>query len=132
MGLATNEIFEEMSNRIFNIETYRYHSGIINFAGTLRNEKKFELFQNVFIKYGDKMCQCKIVGVVLPPHDNPDYIYTVEIPEEFVEDNDARLLYKCDKIFSSIEEAKASAMRENDIRYKLNKEVIERFFDRYE
>lgn len=118
-----------MKNRIVNIETYPYHSGIINFAGTLRNEKKFELFQDVFILYNGKMHRCKIVGIVLPPIDNPDYIYTVEIPKELVDKDNERVSYQCDKIFSTLEEAKRSALKANRIKYELNRDNILKFFE---
>jgi hypothetical protein len=118
-------------NRIINIEQYRYHSGQINFAGTLRNAKKFELFQDVFILHDDKMVQCRIVGIELPPSDNPDYTYKIELPKEFIKDQTLRVSKTCSTIFSSLEEAKESAMRELDSKYRLNKENIERFFNQY-
>lgn len=34
-----------MNDRIVKIETYKTHSNNIEFAGTLRNEKKFQLVQ---------------------------------------------------------------------------------------
>lgn len=132
-----------MHDRVVNIETYPIGSHSISFAGTLRNEKKFELHQNVFIESHGMMHQCKIVGIELPPAENPEFRYLIEIPKELVELIDDeyysslgivkdRISKTCKNIFSTVEEAKESALKELDHKYKLNKDNIERFFKRYE
>jgi hypothetical protein len=132
-----------MHDRVVNIETYPIGSRSISFAGTLRNEKKFELHQNVFIESHGMMHQCRIVGIELPPAENPEFRYLIEIPKELVELLDGeyssglgmvkdRISKTCKNIFSTVEEAKQSALKELDHKYKLNKDNIERFFKRYE
>ena len=132
-----------MRDRIVNIETYPISSGTIEFAGTLRNEKKFELHQKVFIESHGMMHQCKIVGISLPPADNPEYEYLIEIPQELVELREGeyhgflhnvkdRISRTCKNIFSTVEEAKESALEELDKKYTLNKDNIINFFKRYE
>ena len=132
-----------MHDRVVNIETYPIGSRSISFAGTLRNEKKFELHQNVFIESHGMMHQCRIVGIELPPAENPEFRYLIEIPKELVELLDGeyssglgmvkdRISKTCKNIFSTVEEAKQSALKELDNKYRLNKDNIERFFKRYE
>jgi len=131
-----------MHDRVVNIETYPIGSHSISFAGTLRNQKKFELHQKVFIESHGMMHQCKIVGVTLPPAENPEYEYLIEIPKELVELLDGeypsglgmikgRISKTCENIFATVEEAKQSALNELDHKYRLNKDNIERFFKRY-
>ena len=129
-------------NRVLDIRAYRGHSSTINFAGTLRNERKFELFQNVFIKSGECMYQCKVVGIELPPTDNPSYIYKLELPRELIEiregeswipdDAKERESRTCESIFGSIKEAKESALRKLNSDYELSKNKIDSFFAKYE
>ena len=132
-----------MHDRVVNIETYPIGSHSISFAGTLRNEKKFELNQNVFIESHGMMHQCRIVGIELPPAENPEFRYLIEIPKELVELLDGeyssglgmvkgRISKTCENIFSTIDSAKESALLALERKYKLNKENIERFFKRYE
>ena len=125
-----------MNKRIQEIETYSNYSNTITFAGTLRNQYKFEMHQVIFIKSGDKMVQCKIVGIELPPSENPDYIYKVEIPKEFVDEDKStksnRVSLICSHIFESIEDAKKSAIKEIEMKFKLNVESINRYFEQYE
>jgi hypothetical protein len=131
-----------MRDRIVNIETYPISSGSIAFAGTLRNLKKFELHQKVFIESHGMMHQCKIVGISLPPSENPEYEYLIEIPERLVELREGeyhgglynvkdRISKTCENIFSTVEEAKESALHELEKKYKLNLDYIERFFKQY-
>ena len=134
-----------MENRILEIETYPIGSHSIAFAGTLRNEKRFELFQTVFIESHGSMYQCRIVGIELPPNDNPTFRYLIELPEELIELNEEknkdyidlgepkdRISKTCGTIFTTIEEAKESALEQLERKYKLNLENVERFFKRYE
>ena len=130
-----------MSERIVKIETYKTFSNNIEFAGTLRNEKKFQMLQKVFILCDEAMYQCRIIGVELPPASNPEYIYKIELPQELIEKRDGesyiqygekdRVSRTCEDIFSTIEEAEESAFKKLDSYYKLNKENITKFFERY-
>ena len=132
-----------MRDRVVNIETYSMGSGSIAFAGKLTNQKKFELHQKVFIESHGMMHQCKIVGISLPPAENPEYEYLIEIPQELVDLRDDeyytsldmikdRISRTCKNIFSTVEEAKESALKELEHKYKLNKDYIDNFFKRYE
>jgi hypothetical protein len=133
-----------MKNRIVKIETYPIYKDWIQFAGTLRNEKRFELNQNIFIQSRGAMYQCKIVGIELPPAENPEYKYLIELPKELIElkENESyididknskdRISLTCENIFSTIDDAKESALEALERKYKLNKENIERFFKTYE
>lgn len=122
-------------SRVLNILTYIDHGDTPRFAGLLRNEKQFGLFQNVFIMYGTNIVQCKIVGIELPPTSNADYIYKIEIPSEFIDKKSSgneRVSMICDNIFSSINEAKESALKHIEKYYELNKRNVENFFNKYE
>lgn len=141
-----------MRNRILDIQPYsgKTNYGDIAFSGRMRNEKVFQLNQIVFILHANKMYQCKIVGIELPPISNPNYTYRIELPKEFIQpelteeerelfgeeyiekEMQGRISRRCDYIFESIEEAKESALKQLDIQYKLNKEHVERFFKEYE
>ena len=121
-----------MDNRIVNIETYRYSKNEVNFAGTLRNEKKFELLQTVFIQSEGQMYQGIIRGIELPPTGNPDYSYLIQIPEQLRDPEKGEISRRCDGIFSTIAEAKASALEHLEHLHALNLENIERYFKQYE
>lgn len=141
-----------MRNRILDIHTHKSGTdyGIITFSGTMRNEKKFELHQIIFIQHREKMYQCKIVGVELPPEEYSDYKYRIELPKDFIQpelteeereffskehiekEMQGRVSRKCDQIFGSIAEAKKSALKQINVQYKLNKERVDRFFKEYE
>jgi hypothetical protein len=144
MGFLTPKKNITMHDRVVNIETYPIGSHSISFAGTLRNEKKFELHQKVFIESHGMMHQCRIVGIELPPAENPEFRYLIEIPKELIElkENESyididksskdRISRTCENIFSTIDSAKESALLDLERKYKLNKDNIERFFKRYE
>jgi hypothetical protein len=130
-----------MIDRIVKIETYKTYSNNIEFAGTLRNEKKFQMLQKVFILCGEAMYQCRIIGVELPPASNPEYIYKIELPQELIEKREGenyiqygekdRVSRTCEDIFNTIEEAKESALKKLDHYYELNKGNIEKFFENH-
>lgn len=130
-----------MNDRIVKIETYKTYSNNIEFAGTLRNEKKFKMLQKVFILCDESMYQCRIIGIELPPASNPEYIYKIELPQELIEKREGesyihygekdRVSRTCEDIFSTIEEAKESALERLDLHYKLNKENITKFFENH-
>lgn len=121
-----------MKNQIVEIETYRYSKDEVNFAGTLRNEKKFELLQKVFIKSEGKIYEGIVRGIELPPTSNPDYTYLIQIPGQLRDPEKGDVSRQCDGIFSTIAEAKASALKHLEHLHSLNLENIERFFKQYE
>lgn len=129
--------------RITEIETYKINKYSIQFAGRLRNEKRFNLLQDVFIESNGAMYQCKIIGIELLPNENPEFKYLIELPKELIElrenENFAcldeikdRTSRTCENIFSSIDEAKESALLHLDRMYNLNKENIIKFFKQHE
>ncbi|CAB4149086.1 hypothetical protein UFOVP523_42 [uncultured Caudovirales phage] len=128
-----------MNNRIVEIENYKTNSNAIEFVGTLRNEKKFEMLQKVFILCDETMYQCRIIGIELTLSSNPEYIYKIELPQELIEKREGesyiqygekdRVSKTCEDIFNTIKEAKESALKKLDLNYKLNKENITRFFE---
>ena len=124
-----------MTDRVVNIQTYSTYSQI-SFYGTLRNEKRFELLQKVFVVSEGTLHECTIMGIELECGDNPNYIYKIEIPRELVERDDkgdtTRISRTCGEIFSTVQEAKESALKLIDHYYELNKNNINQFFDKYE
>ncbi len=115
-----------------------------SYVGTLRNEKKFNLHDKVFfVVNGNELAKGEIVGVELPPVDNPDYKYKIKLPEELIRqrmDNDHfykgenidKVTLKCDSIFNTVEEAKESAIKQLDKLYKLQKEEIDIYFKQWD
>lgn len=114
-----------------------------SYVGTLRNEKRFNLHDKIFfVVNGDEIAKGEIVGVELPPVDNPDYMYKIQIPEELIKErmsnydfyngeNLDRITLRCDSIFNTIDEAKQSAIKQLDMLYNLQKEEIERYFKQW-
>lgn len=116
-----------------------------NYVGLTRNEKKFDLHQSVWVTInGRDLFKSEIVGVELPPTDNPDYLYKVSIPKDIVLNAykwDFNKFYKgidldkiqltCKSIFSTLEEAKASATENLERMYDLQKNAIERYFNQF-
>ena len=126
---------------IYKIEYFRNK---FYYAGTLRNERRFNLHDDIFfVVRENEIAKGRIVGVELPLHDNPDYIYKVQLPSEYVESEwhklDVqkqshvleRVSLKCDKIFLSLEDAKASAMQKLEQMYSLQKGEIENYFNQF-
>jgi len=127
-------------------EIYRlnYMRNYWSYVGTLRNEKKFNLHDKVFfVVNGNELAKGEIVGVELPPVDNPDYKYKIKLPEELIRqrmDNDDfykgenidKVTLKCDSIFNTVEEAKESAIKQLDKLYKLQKEEIDIYFKQWD
>lgn len=74
-------------NEINDIYEFRYGSrnGGIQYAGTLRNERKFNLHQNILFSIGDKLVRGSIIGIEVEQCDNPNYLYKVKIPEGIVD-----------------------------------------------
>jgi len=126
-------------------EIYRlnYMRNYWSYVGTLRNEKKFNLHDKVFfVVNGNEIAKGEIVGLELPPVDNPEYKYKIKLPEELIRqrmDNDDfyngenfdKVTLICDRIFNTIEEAKESAIKQLDKLYNLQKEEIDRYFKQW-
>lgn len=105
------------------------------YQGLLRNAKRFNVGDSVFIGYGeDCIFRATIRGVTLDDDfQNPEFIYKVEIPKEIAVDFDDN--YReviCDTIFNSIEEAKASRLEQCRRMYELEVDNINGFFKQYE
>ena len=121
-----------MTNRVVDIETYKIYSEI-RFSGTLRNEKKFELMQNVFVLSEGTLHECTIKGIEIENSENPNYIYKIDVPEKLIQnDNKKRISRTCEDVFSTVIEAKESALALIDQYYELNKNNINQFFEKYE
>lgn len=123
-------------------EIYKMHYMRDEFAyvGLLRNQKKFNLNDNVFfVIKGNEIARGEIVGVELLPAENPEYRYKVRIPEsiavnpEFNKDGVSKscAVLICDYIFSTIDEAKQSAIDNLERMSKLQLNEIERYFSQF-
>lgn len=131
-------------NKIKQIYRVVYMSDRFAYVGLLRNEKRFNLGDKVFFSINNHdIAFGEIVGVELPPIDNPEYLYKIRIPEElvrermkheeFYEGTDIdKVVLDCQKIFNTLEEAKYSAQRNLDRMYELQKEQIGRYFGQFE
>lgn len=124
---------------IKDIYKVNYQKDSFAFIGLLRNEKVFKINDNVFFspsKYRGQIVRGIIKGVELTISENPEYIYKIEIPESVAKDNnyDVEKFENiiCNEIFSSIEEAKESAIKNCELMYKLQMEEIKRYFDGFE
>lgn len=114
------------------------------YVGLLRNEKRFELNDKVFFSInGNEIAFGRIVGVELPPVDNPEYLYKIELPEELIRqrmEHDEfyagkeinKVTLKCDSIFSTVQEAKESALKNLERMEKLQRKEIESYFGKFE
>ena len=135
-------------NKITDIYKLAYMDGKFSYVGTLRNEKKFNLNDNVYFSYdGNKIAYGVICGVELPPTQNPDYVYKIQVSDWMfynnVEEKVKDFIYsdkvgkienvtlKCDRIFSTIEEAKQSAIKNLENHYRLEREAIDRYFNQF-
>jgi hypothetical protein len=135
-------------NEITDIYKLSYMSGAFSYAGTLRNEKKFNIGDKVYFAFsGNKIAYGFICGVELPPEQNPDYIYKIQISDwllynecnkevvDFMHSKEIGLLenvvLKCDRIFSTIDEARTSAVKNLELIYKLEKSAIDIYFNQF-
>lgn len=118
-----------------------YFQDKYHFVGTLRNEYKFNLNDDVFFAVnGNEIARGKIVGVELPPTDNPECIYKVQLADDWGGKEDwfvgkvpqDRITLTCESIFNSIEDAKASAIKNLEEKYALQKNEIERYFSQFD
>jgi len=129
---------------IYRIQEHDYSSSNWSYIGLLRNEKKFSMGDLVFFAVdGNQIAKGEIVGVELPPEDNPEYRYKIKLSEELLESKIAKWCYTydkdfneelgkvelmCDHIFATLEEAKQSALEQAERTYKNTKSSIERYF----
>lgn len=122
-----------------------YMRDTFSYIGTLRNAKKFNINDNIFYAIGQRIIKGRIVGVELLPSENPEYRYKIDLPEDIVRESvsNAEQWYSkdyevpktttltCDSIFSNIEEAKQSAIKDLENKYELQKEEIEKYFNQF-
>lgn len=103
------------------------------YIGLLRNQKKFSIEDNVFIGWAkDNVFKSKIVGIQMEYNNgNSYYIYKVTVPKGVFnfESDYAELI--CDRIFTSLEEARESRLKCIEKKYKLEVENINKFFDNH-
>lgn len=129
-------------NEIYRINNKETNS---NYVGTVRNEKRFNIDDDVFVAVEDKLFHTKIVGIENLPTENPEYKYKVVVPNgmtnEFnIDDFDKRLNSEwskdvsitCQYIFKSIEEAKESMIKNAEEKFDLELKNIEKFFKQFE
>lgn len=124
-------------NKINNIYSVNYMKDRFSFIGLLRNEKLFNINDKIFFSTNGHDIYCsRIIGVELPPAENPEYKYKIEIPEQLIKANEELPLEKielnCEWIFFNINEAKESAYKNLDRMAKLQAEEIERYFGQFE
>ena len=121
-----------------------YMKDHFNYVGTLRNEKRFNIGDNVFFTMmAREIFRGRIIGIELPPTDNPDYLYKIQIPKEIInkelygrysEPDEAlrTVVLKCSSIFNTIQEAKESAIENLHRMAELQREEIENYFKQFE
>ncbi len=104
------------------------------YAGTLRNEKKFNINDIVFVGVKNTIMKCRVIGVELELDQNPNYIYKLHIPKDAVNDDSEVETMKitCSTIFSSLEDAKKSAIQNLQRMAKLQLSEINSFFKQFE
>jgi hypothetical protein len=123
---------------IDNIYTVKFQNSWDRYYGFLRNEKRFNLDDSVFIAYGnDKIFRGIVRGIELQDRLNPEIIYKIEIPQglvyDFIKEKETECLrMNCDRIFNSLEDAKESRIREINKLHRLELENAEKFFKQFE
>ena len=122
--------------KITDIYEVNYMRNEIAYCGTLRNAKRFNIKDDVFVAIGyeGKIFRATIIGVELPPDQNPTYRYKVRIPGRILK-KDKRDVYNnltCESIFNTVEEAKESAKQNLEYMYKRQGEEIERYFGQFD
>lgn len=129
-----------MINQIYRVNHMRNE---FSYVGLLRNQKRFNINDKVFFSINNHdIAFGRIVGVELPLDQNPEYKYKIELPEELIQQRmDSKDFYEgvdidkvelnCEYIFATIEEAKQSALKNLERMHKLQKEEIDRYFNKY-
>lgn len=105
-----------------------------DFVGLLRDEKKFNIGDVVFIGWSkDNIFKSKIIGIEIEYNNgNPYHKYKVVVPKEIFSIQEGSCDLICDVIFNSLEEAKQSRLLCIKRKYDLEVEHINRFFKQYE
>lgn len=121
---------------IDNIYKARFSRDYDVYLGTLRNQKRFSIGDNVFIGYGkDKIFRGLIRGIELEDDLNPNIYYKIQIPKGLLHDfegnEETSLSLTCQYIFNSVEEAKQSRIDQLNKMHDLELESIERFFNQF-
>lgn len=122
---------------IDNIYKVVYQNSYDKYYGFLRNQKKFNLEDSVFVAYGnDKIFRGIVRGIELQDRLNPEIIYKIEIPSglvyDFIEEKETTSLrMNCDYVFSSLEDAKESRIKQINKLHKLELENVEKFFNQF-
>ena len=121
---------------IDNIYQARFSRDYEVYLGTLRNQKKFSIGDNVFIGYGrDSIFRGLIRGVELEDDLNPNIYNKIQIPKGLLRDfegnEETSLSLTCQYIFNSVEEAKQSRIDQLNKMHDLELESIERFFNQF-
>lgn len=128
---------------IKDIYSINYMKDHFNYVGTLRNEKRFNIGDNVFFSIGRDIFRGRIIGIELPPTNNPDYLYKIQIPIEIINKELYSLsnlvlpelktiVLKCSDMFNTVQEAKESAIENLHRMAELQREEIENYFKQFE
>lgn len=115
-----------------------------SFIGTLRNEKQFNIRDNVFFSINNHdIARGIVVGIELPLDENPSYSYKITVPDDLIRrqmsdtqefyaiDENKCFTLQCDRIFRTSEEAKESALDNLERTFELQKKEIERYFNQF-
>lgn len=116
---------------INNVVEVRLPYGNLGYRGTLRNETKFNIDDNVFLGTSDKIIRAVIVGVEKTTSENPDYIYTLEVTG-YGASNSFKSSAKCDRIFRTLEDAKKSVYENLELQYSIKLKELDRYFAQFE
>jgi len=120
-----------MIENIYREETY-FRSNF-NYNGTLRNEFRFDIGDNIFFSpIGENaIYRGEIYGVEKTNDINPGYIYKIYFSENPYNQIKGKTEVKCDRIFRNIEDAKKSAKSNLLANFKLQRDSIERYFNQF-
>ncbi|MCP4991565.1 MAG: hypothetical protein GY928_37555 [Colwellia sp.] len=103
------------------------------YVGTLRNAKRFDVYQEVYFALGKNeraVYKGKIVGIEAMPEMNPTFMYKIQVLDNPDYNDLSDIEMDCTTIFDSLERAKESAIKGLDNAYELAKREIERYFDK--
>ena len=117
-----------MIDDIYKVDTFLHEK--FNYVGTLRNQYKFNIEDDVFFSPigTNDIHRGKIVGVERLESLNAEYLYKVA----FCGGSNQTVKLECDRIFKSIEDAKKSAKNNLLHRFQLQRSEIERYFKAFE
>ena len=121
---------------IDNIYKVRFENYYDKYYGFLRNEKKFSLGDDVFVSYGDNsIFRGQIRGIELSDDLNPEIYYKIEIPKGLVFDlygkENTSLRLNCNYVFSSLDDAKESRIKQLNKMHALELQSIDLFFNQF-